>query len=100
MCALKPLTSRTVHHLIETVDDAEARLRELNALEGFERWRLKVLPDGKYQVLELDASGKARWQSFRKENIRIVVGWAAQQTNKRFSGRLSNSEGQTRSESA
>lgn len=66
-----------------TVDDAVERLRELNALEGFDRWRLRVLPDGKYQVLELDASGRERWQSFRKENIRLVVGWAAQQTNKR-----------------
>ena len=68
-----------------TIDDAEVRLRDLNALEGFDRWQLKVYPNSQYQVLELDANGKVCWRSFRKENIRVVVGWAAQQTNKRKS---------------
>jgi hypothetical protein len=78
-----PTPNKSKHPVVMTVDDALVRLRDLNALEGFERWRLKVLEDGKYQVLELDASGRVRWQSFRRENIRVVVGWAAQQTNKR-----------------
>lgn len=81
----EPVTtpSRPRRTIVMTVDDAELRLRDLNALEGFDRWQLKVLPDGKYQVLELDVYGKVRWKSFRKENIRVVIGWAAQQTNKR-----------------
>lgn len=77
--------SKAKHPVVLTVDDALVRLRKLNALEGFDRWRLKVLSDGQYQVLELDAAGRVRWQSFRRENIRVVVGWAAQQTNKRRS---------------
>jgi hypothetical protein len=82
--SLPPFPSKSNRQVIRTVEDAELRLSELNALEGFERWRLKVLPEAMYQVLELDAGGRVRWQSFRRESIRVVVGWAAQQTNKRI----------------
>ncbi len=80
----QPIPSKSKRQGVLTVNDAQLRLQDLNALEGFDRWRLKVLPDGQYQVLELDMGGRVRWQSFRRDNIRVVVGWAAQQTSKRM----------------
>ncbi len=79
-----PIPGKPKRQGVLTVNDAELRLHDLNAQEGFDRWRLKVLPDGQYQVLELDMGGRVRWQSFRRDNIRVVVGWAAQQTSKRM----------------
>ena len=66
-----------------TLEQAQTRINELNALEGFERWRLQVWPEGQYQVLDLERSGKVRWKSFRRDSLRAVVGWAAQQTSNR-----------------
>ena len=69
-----------------TLEQAQERVRELNMREGFERWRLLVL-DTQYQMLDLMPSGKVRWKSFRRESLRAVVGWAAQQTNTRLRNR-------------
>ena len=66
-----------------SLEQAQGRVQELNALEGFERWRLLVL-DAQYQMLDLMPSGKVRWKSFRRDSLRAVVGWAAQQTNARL----------------
>jgi hypothetical protein len=77
-----PGRSRGKTKITLTLEQAEEKVQQLNALEGFERWRLLVLGT-QYQMLDLLPSGKVRWKSFRRESLRAVVGWAAQQTNAR-----------------
>ncbi len=72
-----------------SLEQAQERVGALNALEGFERWRLLVLGT-QYQMLDLLPSGKVRWKSFRRESLRAVVGWAAQQTNTRLQTRTAS----------
>lgn len=66
--------------VVQNLNDAQQRLEQLNQAEGFVRWKLECHTDGTFQVIEYRESGGLRWKSFRKTNLRIVVGWATQQT--------------------